>query len=286
MILNIYGAYGRRLGGWVAVAALVELLGDLGIDERAVRAAVSRMKHREILVSEQRNRRFGYKLTDQATAILDEGDRRLFARREPAVLEDGWVVVVFSVPESERRKRHLLRSRLAWRGFGNVSAGVWIAPWHLAEDARSVLIQLELDGYVDLFHAYHEAFGATAEKVARWWDLGRLGAEYAQFIQQQSAVLEMWRVAAGDDRTAFVDYLSAVAAWQRFPYIDPGLPGEMLPPSWEGQRAAEVFFELSEMLAARGERHVAAVLRSHAAWAAPPAASSSSRTRAGRTEGE
>ena len=263
MILNIYGAYGRRLGGWISVAALVELLGELGIDERAVRAAVSRMKRREILVSKRRDRRFGYTLTGQAEAILDEGDRRLFARREPAVLDDGWVVVVFSVPESERRKRHLLRSRLAWEGFGNVSAGVWIAPWRLAEEARTLLVRLDLDGYVDLFHAHHEGFGATAEKVGRWWDLGRLGAEYAQFIEEQSSVLERWRVGGGDDRVAFIDYLSAVAAWQRFPYLDPGLPAELLPTPWEGQRAAQVFFELGEMLADRGERHAAAVLRGH-----------------------
>lgn len=264
MILNVYGAYGRRLGGWVAVAALVELLGDLGIDERAVRAAVSRMKRREALVSERRDRRFGYKLTPQAEAVLDEGDRRIFARRRPADLDDGWVVVVFSVPESERRKRHVLRSRLAWQGFGNVSAGVWIAPWRLAEEARGLLVRLDLDGYVDLFHAHHEAFGATAEKVARWWDLDGLGAEYAQFVQEQSSVLERWRTAGGDDRDAFVDYLNAVAAWQRFPYLDPGLPTELLPPTWEGQPAADVFFELGELLAGRGERHAAAVLNRHA----------------------
>jgi len=261
MILNVYGAYGRRLGGWIAVAALVELLGDLGIDERAVRTAVSRMKRREALVAERRHRRFGYRLTPQAEAILDEGDRRILGRRQPAVLDDGWVVVVFSVPESERRKRHVLRSRLAWQGFGNVSAGVWIAPWRVAEEARALLVRLDLDGYVDLFHAHHEAFGATAEKVARWWDLDLLGAEYAQFIHEQSSVLARWRGGGGDDRVAFVDYLSAVAAWQRFPYLDPGLPAELLPTTWAGQRAAQVFFELGETLAARGERHAAAELR-------------------------
>ena len=39
-VLNIYGAYGRRLGGWIPVAALVELLGDLGADERAARSSI------------------------------------------------------------------------------------------------------------------------------------------------------------------------------------------------------------------------------------------------------
>jgi phenylacetic acid degradation operon negative regulatory protein len=55
-----------------------------------------------------------------------------------------------------------------------------------------------------------------------------------------------------------------VAAWQRFPYLDPGLPAELLPAAWEGQRAADVFFALGELLADRGERHAAAVLARHA----------------------
>ncbi len=264
MLLNIYGAYGRRLGGWIAVAALVELLGDLGIDERAARSAVSRMKRRELLVPERRHGRIGYTLTDHAEEILGEGDERIFARRPPAVLQDGWVVAVFSVPESERRERHLLRSRLAWQGFGNVSPGVWIAPWRLAEEARRLLVRLGLDGYVDLFHADHEGFGATAERVAHWWDLDRLCAEYAQFVKEQSSILARWRRSGGDGRTAFVDYLAAVAAWQRFPYLDPGLPAELLPSTWEGRRAAEIFFDLADLLAGPGEAHVFAVLGRHA----------------------
>ena len=63
-------------------------------------------------------------LSDHARRVLHEGDRRIFERPR-ASLGDGWVVVVFSVPESERRQRHTLRSRLTWLGYGTVSAGVW-----------------------------------------------------------------------------------------------------------------------------------------------------------------
>lgn len=263
-VLNIFGAYGRRLGGWIAVAALVELLGDLGIDERAARSAVSRMKRRCLLVPERRSRRIGYTLTPRAEEILREGDERIFARRAPAALEDGWVLAVFSVPESERHERHLLRSRLAWQGFGNVSSGVWIAPWRLAQDARRLLVELRLDGYVELFHADHEGFGVTADRVARWWDLDRLCVEYAEFVEEQSATLHRWRKGGGDGRAAFVDYLAAVAAWERFPYLDPGLPAELLPSAWEGQQAAEIFFELVDLLAVPGEGYVSSVLGRHA----------------------
>ncbi len=261
MVLNIYGAYGRRLGGWISVAGLVALLGDLGVDERAARSAVSRMKRRGLLVPERRHGRIGYALSDYGKEILEEGDERIFDRRPPARLEDGWVVAVFSVPESRRGERHLLRSRLAWQGFGNVSPGVWIAPWRLAEGAKRLVVRLGMDAYVDLFRADHEGFEATASRVNRWWNLDRLGAEYAQFVKEHSATAARWRREGADGRAAFIEYLGVVSAWQRFPYLDPRLPPELLPPDWEGQRAAEIFFDLVDQLSELGEHYVSDVLR-------------------------
>src|SRR6266498_1761766 len=46
LILDLYGAYIRRLGGWMAVSNLITLMGQLGVDEQAVRSAVSRMTRR------------------------------------------------------------------------------------------------------------------------------------------------------------------------------------------------------------------------------------------------
>ena len=50
---------------------------------------------------------------------------------EPALLTDGWVLLSFSMPEEERDKRHVLRSKLMWLGLGNVSSGLWIGPAQL-----------------------------------------------------------------------------------------------------------------------------------------------------------
>ena len=89
-----------------------------------------------MLEPDRRDGAAGYALSALGRGILAEGDRRIFDRPR-ARLGDGWLLAVFSVPEPERRRRHTLRSRLTWLGFGTVSAGVWIAPGHLAgETAR------------------------------------------------------------------------------------------------------------------------------------------------------
>jgi phenylacetic acid degradation operon negative regulatory protein len=248
LIVTLLGLYVRELGGWISVSALIRLMGAAGVDEQAVRSSLSRLKRRGIVEAERRDGAAGYALSDYARRLLEVGDRRIFApRRQHA---HHWVVVVFSVPESERQKRHALRSRLSWLGFGTVSSGVWIAPGHLADDAREVLLGDGLEPYVDLFRAEYLAFGEPADKVARWWDLGALELLYADFLDSYEPARRAWaeqpHVPVGP--AAFADHLRALTAWRRLPYLDPGLPTDLLPPDWSGTRAAETFFALHAML--------------------------------------
>ena len=103
---------------------------------------------------------------------------------------------MFSVPEGGRRRRHTLRSRLTWLGFGTVAAGVWIAPGHLAGETAEVLERSGLSGYVNLFQASYLAFGELREQVARWWVLDRLQDLYRAFLDTAGPVLARWERAA------------------------------------------------------------------------------------------
>ena len=64
------------------------------------------------------------------------------------------------------------------------------------------------------------------------------------------------------DRAAFGDYVRALTDWRRLPYLDPGLPAELLPDGWAGVRAADVFFALRSRLAEPASAHVRRVLGS------------------------
>lgn len=259
LIVTIYGLYAREAGGWLSVSSLIRLMRDVGVDEPAVRSSISRLKRRGILHPERVDGQAGYALSDQARAILAEGDRRIFERPR-ATTEDGWVLAVFSVPESERQKRHTLRSRLAWLGFGTVAAGVWIAPGHLEDETRYVLERYELASYVDLFRADYLGFADVASEVSTWWDLAGLERLYDEFVGTQQPVLQRWkRPRTGDDSEAFADYVRALTAWRRLPFLDPGLAPELLPGDWHGARAVDLFLALHDQLAEPSHRHVVLV---------------------------
>lgn len=264
LIVTIYGLYAREVGGWISISTLIRLMAELGVEEPAVRSSISRLKRRGILESDRVDGSAGYSLSSQARQILDEGDRRIFARPR-ARLADGWVMAVFSVPETERQKRHTLRSRLSWLGFGAVGPGVWIAPGHLEEETREVLERHELNDYVDLFHADYLGFRSVEAEASTWWDLDSLDRLYRQFHDTHAPTLAAWRSRRGrdDEGEAFADYIRALTGWRRLPFLDPGLAPELLPKDWTGVKAADLFFALQRRLQAPAHRFVDALHVSH-----------------------
>ena len=260
LILTLYGAYGRGFpgDGTVPVATLIRLLGAVGVDPPSVRSAVSRLKRRGLLTARRPgSKSAGYAPSPAARQLLDDGDRRIYARPKP---DGDWLLAVFSVPESERRRRHVLRSRLARLGFGNAAPGIWIAPSHLEEETRHTLGRLELTPYVDLFRGSHAGFEPTAEAVARWWDLDALAAQHRAFLDAHEPVLRTWtRRRRVPPEAAYRDYLPALDAWRRLPYADPGLPASLLPEDWPGERSARVFFALHSKLRDPGAEFAGAV---------------------------
>lgn len=258
LIVTVYGLYAREVGGWLSVSVLIRLMAELGIEEPAVRSAISRLKRRGLLEPERRDGLAGYALSAAGRDVLDEGDERIF-HPHGAALSDGWLLAVFSVPESERQRRHTLRSRLTWLGFGTAAPGVWIAPAHLYDATRTTLQRHGLERYVNLFRADYLAFGSVADSVGTWWDLSGLQQLYGEFSTTYQPVLAKWkrrRSAAGREAEAFADWVRALTAWRRLPYLDPGLPADVLPPDWNGTAAADLFHDLQSRLATPAHDHL------------------------------
>ncbi len=253
LIVTLYGLYARERGSWLSIAAVVRLMAALGIEESAVRSSISRLKRRGLLDARRVDGVAGYALTHVAQEILADGDARIFGRRR-AEDDDGWLLVVFSVPESERDKRHQLRSQLTRLGFGTVAPGVWVAPGHLADEAAEVLGRRGLAGYVELFRG--APLGEIRDNVARWWDLDQLHDRYAEFLDRQEPVRERVGAAGSPEpEQAFADYVRLLTDWRRLPYADPGLPLDLLPADWNGARAADLVVGLRGRLDAPAHEH-------------------------------
>ncbi len=259
-ILDVYGTFVRELGGWLSIGALIELMAQLGVEPQAVRSATSRMKRRGLLASDKIDGLAGYKLTPGASEILQDGDNRIF--RDPAEnAEPSWVIALFSVPEAERQKRYIIRSRLARLGFAQGPAGSWFAPASVVPETRRLLERHDLVNYVSLWQGEYLGFSDLEAVVAEAWDFPAIRARYDAFMTVAEELSSLAATGPQDDRQAFVAYLDLVAAWRPLPYLDPGLPDAVTPSGWPGIRSREIFTELNHTLRPQAMMHFVSVAR-------------------------
>lgn len=246
-ILDIYGSFARETGGWIAVSDLIVLMAELDIDAQAVRSAASRMKRSGLLVAERVDGKAGYAMSDLGTEILEDGDRRIFQQSPPGGGER-WVLALFSVPESERKKRYLIRSRLARLGFTQGPAASWIAPAPLFDEARRMLARSGLDGYVSFFEGEIRPATGGPDTVTGGWDLDGIRNMYESYLAAFRPIAERWIDSPGSDRDAFVHHMNNIGAWRPLPYADPGLPDTVTPADWPGHESRQVFTKLNRQL--------------------------------------
>ncbi len=261
LIVSIFGLYARTEHNWLSVASIVRLMDILGVDGPAVRSSISRLKRRGTLVARQHGSAAGYAPSQAILDVLAEGDIRIFDRNR-AVIDDGWVLVVFSIPESEREKRHALRSSLTQLGFGTAAPGVWVAPGNLARETRETLERRGLSTYVDMFRSEHLAFGDLRSKVRAWWNLDELAVLYADFITRHRPILDRAMSTGLPFREAFSEYVPMLTTWRRLPYLDPGLPLSLLPPGWNGVIAGELFDDLNRTLSGPAREYAMGIIGS------------------------
>jgi len=80
-------------------------------------------------------------------------------------------------------------------------------------------------------------------KVARWWDLDSLDQQYSSFVQRHASQVTGPELLPA---AAFARYVPLVTEWRQLPYLDPGLPNDLLPSSWPGGRAEGLFMQLHQ----------------------------------------
>ena len=129
-----------------------------------------------------------------------------------------------------------LRTRLAWAGLGSPTPGVWVTPDATKQDeVARVIADLELTAVSSSFVGPFGAIGAERDVVAQAWDLAGIEGAYADFLATFGSAAP---VTPAEVMTA---QIHLVHAWRRFPFLDPSLPGELLPDGWAGARAAALF---------------------------------------------
>jgi phenylacetic acid degradation operon negative regulatory protein len=237
LLLTILGEFVLPSGEPVWTSTLVTILGRLGVEEKSARQALARTAAEGWLVSERTGRRVRWSLSGPGRRLLTEGAERIYSFNAALPQWDGeWLLLLVSVPEAQRALRHRLRTRLTWAGFGSPAPGMWLSPHPGREvECDAVLVELGLRSAAMSFRARFGGIGEQRALVAQAWDVEEISAHYEAFIE------EFGGLAPEPGDAVLLAQTRLVHEWRRFPFLDPRLPYDLLPPGWSGTRAAALF---------------------------------------------
>jgi len=221
LLLTLLGEFVRPGDGTAWTSAVLTVLARMGVEEKAARQALMRTASAGWLEGERIGRRTRWRLTGGAQQMLTDGAERIYSFTGAAEEWDGrWLLVSVRVPESDRRARRMLRTRLSWAGFGSLATGVWITPHPEREaEASQVLRDAGVAADAHIFTATRSGLAEVRDMVASAWDLAEIEESYEEFIAR-------FRVRVPSDLLAC--QIELVDGWRRFPAIGPASLANML----------------------------------------------------------
>jgi len=266
LIITVFGDAIMPHGGSAWLGSLIRLVRPLGLSERMVRTAVFRLAKDDWLEATPIGRRSYYSLTESGRHRFEAAHRRIYQARRTAW--DGiWhlVVVPADLPPLRRDE---LRRELGWLGFGQVAPTMLAHPAPDAEALRQTLIDLRLGDKVIVMNASADPASPSAplrKLTAQCWDLDRLGADYAGFLDNFRPVWRALEGAPGGSRSLDPELCFAVRVllihdYRRVLLRDPLLPDELLPAAWPGLAARALCRNLYRLTLEPAERHIMSLL--------------------------
>ncbi|MCP4362503.1 MAG: phenylacetic acid degradation operon negative regulatory protein PaaX [Chloroflexi bacterium] len=264
LIFTLFGDYIVPRGGKIWTGSLLHLMDVLGVSERAVRSALSRMRRKGWLETKRHGRRSQYALTPRGQTLLEGGGQRIF---EPVMTEwdDKWHLVVYSLPGDKRGERHILRAQLSWLGFGSLAPGNWVSPRNRITELKRISNELDLEAYVQMFSGIYLGPSSVQSLVEQCWDLQGLANQYKTFIVRYQGEYAACQADQNNGRplepqTCFQRRYWFTQKFQSFPLKDPNLPTVLLPDDWIGFRGRQLFEAYRQLLSRMANQFVDEVM--------------------------
>lgn len=146
-----------------------------------------------------------------------------------------WRLVIFDVPEIERKYRWALRAKLYELNFGQIQKSAYLSPYPLLGTISRFAADLGIRQHLRMM----EVAKIDGEKklIEQAWDLEKVNANYQNFINHAMTKPKdkFWPLRAKKLEREFASLYET----------DPQLPKEFLPKNWAGKIAYKVFKEIS-----------------------------------------
>lgn len=238
LLLTILGEFVWPDDYPVWTSSLLYVLEGLGFEERTARQSIARGAAAGWITNTRHGRAVSWSLTSAGHQLISAGSQRVRSfTNEP--WDGRWLVLSITVRQSHRAARKKLYAGLHWAGFGSPTPGVWVSPHTDRQDEVNKLIEeLDLTNDTISFTGTVENIGISDDElVRRSWDLDELNRHFEEILVRYAGLDPR-----PGDEMLFTN-IRAVSELQRLPFLNPGLPDELLP-DWVGRQAVSTLMNL------------------------------------------
>lgn len=257
VLYTIFGdyIYSPKLQSAIWVGSLIRLLEEFGYSEPAIRLVISRMFSNGWLDRKKIGAKSYYSMSENGLQLMINSEKRILPKPVDKKQWKGqWLFVCYINGKIVNKAvRDDLNKELMWLGFGTISSNVWISPFDYQNEIQQVFKRLKILDSIEVFTAAHNGYALDKALVTKCWDLSKTNMAYSLFLNKYQAHLTDLVTQLEDgklpDNKCFVERVTLTNEFRKFPFIDPGLPEELLPPDWLGGKAVELYTTLHDLLA-------------------------------------
>ena len=163
-----------------------------------------------------------------------------------------WTMVLFDIPERNKKIRDILRYKLQKMGFGMMQGSVWVKPDDVINDVRRFIRVKNLQWQVKVL-GFKMAAPDEKETIHRIWKMEKLNEEYRRFVKKTIMRFKKLKTHSFHNpelAKISLDLLSMITEKEYLTLYakDPELPLGLLPGDWNGKRAHNIYQQLDKYL--------------------------------------
>lgn len=156
-----------------------------------------------------------------------------------------WYILMFDVPEKERSYRDTLRNFLKQRHFGCLQRSVWVTPRDVRADYDDLNRVASVDSVAFLFEARTVLGFGNQSVVREAWGFNRIHKIQQLYIEFANENLTRLKEGSCSESELIQLLRMDNLAYAQAMSIDPLLPEELHPESYEGPRVVQLHLEIS-----------------------------------------
>ncbi len=194
---------------------------------------------------------------DDLIKITGKGKRRLPRIKEKLDYHlpywlGSWTMLLFDIPETDKKKRDQLRYRLKKYNFGMVQSSIWISPHDMPKDLKTFIKESDLRKRIKTF-SFSVKKDDLDSLIKQAWEIKKLNSKYEKYVENAKKRFKLvndysWKSSDIKSKALMVLAEEFKERYHKLQKNDPKLPRSILSNKWQGFRAHHIYDQLEKYL--------------------------------------